>query len=126
VRAFGYDDANRLKSWNNGTATTNYSYDASGNRTQAGANAYTYDAGDQLASGGTNNYAYTARGKAPALDILSKIGADFSLSQSADRWGAVTNLLLTRRRSCRTGGPAKRAGPRLRRRRVQDTVCPQR
>jgi RHS repeat-associated protein len=59
---YTYDQADRLTSWNNGTATTNYSYDGSGNRTQVGANVYTYDARDQLTSDGVHSYAYSARG----------------------------------------------------------------
>ncbi|MFJ2631624.1 LamG-like jellyroll fold domain-containing protein [Streptomyces sp. NPDC087422] len=59
---YTYDQADRLSSWNNGTATTNYSYDDSGNRTRVGADVYTYDARDQLTSDGVHSYAYSARG----------------------------------------------------------------
>ena len=59
---YTYDWSDRLASWNNGTSTTDYAYDASGNRIQAGANVYTYDARDQLTSDGVNTYSYTARG----------------------------------------------------------------
>src|SRR5207245_2832028 len=62
ANTYTYDQANRLTSWNNGTTTTSYGYDASGNRTQVGANVYTYDARDELTSDGTNTYRYTARG----------------------------------------------------------------
>ena len=41
---YTYDEANRLTSWNNGTATTAYGYDANGNRTQVGSATYSYDA----------------------------------------------------------------------------------
>ncbi|MDJ0344659.1 RHS repeat-associated core domain-containing protein [Streptomyces sp. H10-C2] len=61
ANTYSYDWANRLSSWNNGTAATNYSYDASGNRTQVGADVYTYDARDQLTSDGTHTYTYSAR-----------------------------------------------------------------
>ncbi len=61
---YTYDEAGRLASWNNGTATTQYAYDGAGNLTQNGAKAYTYDARDELTSDGTGSYAYTARGTA--------------------------------------------------------------
>ncbi len=59
---YTYDRAGRLASWNNGTTTLGYGYDASGNRTQVGAQTYTYDARDELLSGNGVSYAYTARG----------------------------------------------------------------
>ena len=59
---YTYDQANRLASWNNGTSTTNYAYDAAGNRTQIGSRTLTYDARDRLISSGTTTYTYTARG----------------------------------------------------------------
>jgi RHS repeat-associated protein len=62
TNTYTYDLANRLTAWTAGTTTTNYSYDASGNRTQVGANVYTYDARDELTSDGQTSYSYTARG----------------------------------------------------------------
>ncbi|MEU9450634.1 LamG-like jellyroll fold domain-containing protein [Streptomyces sp. NPDC048277] len=62
ANTYTYDYANRLTSWNNGTTTTSYAYDASGNRIRNGADVYTYDARDQLTSDGVNSYAYSARG----------------------------------------------------------------
>lgn len=59
---YGYDWADRLTSWNNGTATEVYGYDASGNRTRVGGDTYTYDARNRLTSDGHTSYAYTARG----------------------------------------------------------------
>lgn len=59
---YSYDWANRLTSWDNGTSTTDYGYDDSGNRVQVGSNVYTYDARDELTSDGVNSYSYTARG----------------------------------------------------------------
>lgn len=59
---YTYDEADRLTSWNNGSTTTDYGYDASGNLTQDGPKTYTYDARDELTSDGTNSYAYTANG----------------------------------------------------------------
>ncbi|MFD4602086.1 LamG-like jellyroll fold domain-containing protein [Streptomyces sp. NPDC058464] len=62
ANTYAYDYANRLTSWNNGTTTTAYAYDASGNRIRNGSNVYTYDARDELTSDGVNSYAYSARG----------------------------------------------------------------
>jgi RHS repeat-associated protein len=59
---YTYDEADRLLTWNNGTAKTQYSYDASSNRIQVGSNVYTYDARDELTSDGVNTYTYTADG----------------------------------------------------------------
>ncbi|MEU6773346.1 LamG-like jellyroll fold domain-containing protein [Streptomyces sp. NPDC046759] len=62
ANTYTYDYANRLTSWNNGTTTTSYAYDASGNRIRNGSDVYTYDARDELTSDGTHSYSYSARG----------------------------------------------------------------
>ncbi|WP_030683535.1 RHS repeat-associated core domain-containing protein, partial [Streptomyces cellulosae] len=62
ANTYTYDWSDRLTSWNNGTNTTQYAYDASGNRIRNGADVYTYDARDELTSDGTNTYGYSARG----------------------------------------------------------------
>ncbi|MFE9442430.1 LamG-like jellyroll fold domain-containing protein [Streptomyces sp. NPDC006602] len=62
TNTYTYDWSDRLTSWNNGTNTTQYAYDASGNRIRNGADVYTYDARDELTSDGTNTYGYSARG----------------------------------------------------------------
>ncbi len=62
ANTYSYDLANRLTSWNNGSTTTPYNYDASGNRTSVGARTFSYDARNQLTSGGGATYTYTARG----------------------------------------------------------------
>ncbi|MET7647400.1 LamG-like jellyroll fold domain-containing protein [Streptomyces sp. NPDC005426] len=62
TNTYTYDWANRLSSWNNGSTTEQYGYDASGNRTRVGGDTYTYDARNRLTSDGQGTYAYTARG----------------------------------------------------------------
>nr|WSW68819.1 polymorphic toxin type 24 domain-containing protein [Streptomyces sp. NBC_00995] len=62
TNTYTYDWANRLSSWNNGSATEQYGYDASGNRTRVGGDTYTYDARNRLTSDGQGTYTYTARG----------------------------------------------------------------
>ncbi|MBW8482523.1 LamG-like jellyroll fold domain-containing protein [Actinomadura parmotrematis] len=79
---YSYDWANRLTSWNNGTATTGYEYDDSGNRTRVGADVYTYDARDQLTSDGTVTYSYTARGT-----LSGQSAASGTLTATSDAYG---------------------------------------
>ncbi|MEV6547817.1 LamG-like jellyroll fold domain-containing protein [Streptomyces sp. NPDC051597] len=67
ANTYTYDWANRLSSWNNGSTTENYGYDASGNRTRVGGDTYTYDARNQLTSDGHNSYTYTPRGTMSTL-----------------------------------------------------------
>jgi large repetitive protein len=84
ANTYTYDYANRLTSWNNGTTTTTYGYDASGNRIQVGANVYTYDARDELTSDGVNSYTYTARG---TLSSQSSPGG--TTNATSDAFGQV-------------------------------------
>ncbi|WP_327007722.1 polymorphic toxin-type HINT domain-containing protein [Dactylosporangium sp. NBC_01737] len=83
--SYGYDFANRLTSWTSGSTTTNYAYDASGNRLQNGAKTFAYDQRNQLLSqsGGTS-YAYTARG---TLRLTSGPGGVHNTT--ADAYGQV-------------------------------------
>ncbi|MFG3046718.1 LamG-like jellyroll fold domain-containing protein [Streptomyces sp. NPDC048241] len=62
TNTYAYDWSDRLTSWNNGTTTEVYGYDASGNRTRVGGDTYTYDARNRLTSDGHSAYAYTKRG----------------------------------------------------------------
>ncbi|MEV7151660.1 LamG-like jellyroll fold domain-containing protein [Streptomyces sp. NPDC093084] len=62
TNTYTYDWSDRITSWNDGSTTTAYKYDASGNRIQVGANVYTYDARDELTSDGVSSYSYSARG----------------------------------------------------------------
>ncbi|WP_229848626.1 LamG-like jellyroll fold domain-containing protein [Kitasatospora griseola] len=62
ANTYTYDWADRLTSWNNGTATTAYAYDNDGNLIQSGATTSTYDDRDRRLSTGTTTYSYTPRG----------------------------------------------------------------
>ncbi len=63
TNAYSYDRAGRLTSWTAPTgSTTQYKWDASGNRTQAGDKISTYDERNRLVSGAGTDYTYTARG----------------------------------------------------------------
>jgi len=62
TNTYTYDWSDRLTSWNDGSTTKSYAYDASGNRIRNGSDVYTYDARDELTSDGTHSYSYSARG----------------------------------------------------------------
>jgi RHS repeat-associated protein len=79
---YTYDQAGRLTSWNNGTATVQYGYDPNGNLTQNGAKTYSYDARDEMTSDGANSYSYTARGT-PS----SESGLTGTIAVSFDAYG---------------------------------------
>jgi RHS repeat-associated protein len=82
ANTYTYDLANRLTSWTAGSTTVAYAYDASGNRTQVGANVYTYDARDQLTSDGATTYHYTARGT-----VDSQTSTSGTVSSTSDAYG---------------------------------------
>ncbi|MEO3810204.1 LamG-like jellyroll fold domain-containing protein [Sphaerisporangium sp. B11E5] len=63
TNTYTYDHSGRLTSWTApGGAVTAYTWDDSGNRTQAGAATYTYDERNRLLSGDGATYTYTPRG----------------------------------------------------------------
>ncbi|RKT52476.1 RHS repeat-associated core domain-containing protein [Saccharothrix australiensis] len=96
---YTYDYANRLKSWTVGGQTTEYGWDASGNRTRHGAKTATYDERNRLLADGDYTYAYTARGSMAsrtssglaekfsfdAFDRLIEVGATKYAYDGADR-----------------------------------------
>jgi RHS repeat-associated protein len=79
---YTYDQARRLTSWNNGTTTTSYGYDADGNRVTVGSATYAYDARDQLTSDGTSTYSYSANG-----DLSSVTGSSGTVTSTSDAYG---------------------------------------
>jgi RHS repeat-associated protein len=92
ANTYTYDLANRLTSWNNGTTTTGYAYDKSGNRTQAGSDAFTYDQRDQLltSENGATSYTYTPRGT-----LSTQTGASGTLTTTTDAFGQVATQGVT-------------------------------
>ncbi|GAA5178696.1 polymorphic toxin-type HINT domain-containing protein [Rugosimonospora acidiphila] len=77
---YGYDYAGRLTSWTNGSAgTTQYDWDASGNRTRAGDKTATYDQRDRVLSDGEYSYDYDARG-----DLTSRTSSGYTEDFSFD------------------------------------------
>ncbi|MFJ1616804.1 LamG-like jellyroll fold domain-containing protein [Streptomyces sp. NPDC088249] len=87
TNTYTYDWANRLTSWNNGTTTEQYGYDASGNRTRVGGDTYTYDARNRLTSDGQSTYRYTARGTMSS--VTDEAGVQTSVK--ADAFNRVIN-----------------------------------
>src|SRR5205814_2922294 len=83
---YTYDWADRLLTWNNGSNTTAYAYDNSGNRTQVGTQTFSYNARNELTSGGGSTYAYTARGT-----LASVVTGGTTVSTTNDDFGqAIT------------------------------------
>ncbi|GAA3061169.1 LamG-like jellyroll fold domain-containing protein [Actinokineospora globicatena] len=62
VQTYTYDQLGRTLSWTAGATTTNYTWDASGNRVQNGAKSAVYDQRNRVQSDGDYTYTYTARG----------------------------------------------------------------
>jgi RHS repeat-associated protein len=89
TNTYTYDWADRLTSWDNGSAITAYAYDKSGNRTQAGAKTFTYDQRNQLISGLDNGtataYHYTARGT-----LASAVSGSNTANTQADAFNEIT------------------------------------
>ncbi|OLB75035.1 MAG: hypothetical protein AUI14_22170 [Actinobacteria bacterium 13_2_20CM_2_71_6] len=84
---YTYDLADRLTSWNNGTTTTVYAYDKSGNRVQAGSRTFSYDQRNRLTSGSDGTtYAYTPRGT-----LASTVKGGTTLATTSDAFGQVVS-----------------------------------
>jgi large repetitive protein len=78
---YGYDEANRLTSWDNGTSTATYGYDNDGNLTNDNGVTYTYDARDELTSDGTNSYTYSPDG-----DLASQTTPNSTVAFTSDAY----------------------------------------
>ncbi|MCP2328803.1 RHS repeat-associated protein [Hamadaea flava] len=87
AHTYTYDWAGRLTSWNNGTTTTSYAYDASGNRTRIGAKVMVYDERDQLVGDGSTTYSYTARGT-----LKSTVAGSTTQTLTSDAYGQQTAI----------------------------------
>ncbi|WP_099343683.1 MULTISPECIES: ricin-type beta-trefoil lectin domain protein [unclassified Actinoplanes] len=76
ANTYAYDQADRLTTWYNGPATTQYDYDDSGNRVRVGSDVFTYDARDELTSDGKTSYTYSARGtRSQSGDVVANFDA---------------------------------------------------
>lgn len=76
---YTYDFANRLKSWTVGGVTTDYAWDASGNRTKAGAKTAVFDERNRLKSDSDYTYKYS-----PSGAMLSRTSSGFEEKFSFD------------------------------------------
>jgi large repetitive protein len=87
ANTYTYDWAGRLTSWNNGTTTTSYAYDAAGNRTQMGAKIMVYDERDELVGDGSTTYNYSARGT-----LTSTVTGSTTQTLASDAFGQQTRI----------------------------------
>ncbi|GAA3742262.1 polymorphic toxin-type HINT domain-containing protein [Salinactinospora qingdaonensis] len=106
TQTYGYDRAGRLTSWTatDGT-TTNYDYDAAGNRTQVGSRTFTYDERNRLVSASDGQtWTYTPRGtlashtdggltQAPVFDGFNRLttSGDGASAYDYDALGRIVN-----------------------------------
>jgi RHS repeat-associated protein len=110
TNTYTYDHAGRLTSWTApGGATTDYGWDASGNRVKAGTKTFTYDQRNRLTTGDGTDHTYTARG---TLATETKNGQTTTLTFDAfDRLIADGDSLYSydalNRVTTRTRGTAK-------------------
>nr|MDT0662621.1 LamG-like jellyroll fold domain-containing protein [Micromonospora sp. DSM 115978] len=75
---YTYDLADRLTSWDDGSTTVGYRYDAAGNRVGVGDIDYVYDARNRLVSDSTGvGYQYTARGTRSAAGGATTVSDAF-------------------------------------------------
>ncbi|WP_165950160.1 DNRLRE domain-containing protein [Actinomadura sp. GC306] len=87
TNTYAYDRAGRLTQWVAPSGTeTDYEWDASGNRTKAGATTYTYDERNRLTSDGTSGYTYTGRG---TLKTIGGTGQKFDAFDRLIQEGTV-------------------------------------
>ncbi|MDR6594751.1 RHS repeat-associated core domain-containing protein [Saccharothrix longispora] len=84
---YTYDHANRLKSWTVGGTTTEYAWDASGNRTRNGAKTAAYDERNRLLSDGDYTYTYSPRGS-----MASRTSSGFTEDFSFDAFDRLVQV----------------------------------
>jgi RHS repeat-associated protein len=84
TNTYGYDRADRLILWHDGTKNTNYTYDKSGNRTGIGDKTFSYDQRNQLTTGDGTSYSYTPRG---TLRLATSVTGSYVTQ--ADAFGEV-------------------------------------
>ncbi|MER5703296.1 RHS repeat-associated core domain-containing protein [Micromonospora sp. NPDC002296] len=82
---YAYDLAGRLVSWTGPQGTVAYAWDASGNRTRAGAKTATYDERNRLLSDSDYTYRYTARGT-----LASRTSSGLTESYAFDAFDRLT------------------------------------
>lgn len=89
--AYTYDYAGRLASWTNGTTTTPYEWDGSGNRTKAGDTTATFDERNRQLTNGTTAYAWSPRGTLDSVTTPhNKVSSTFDAFDRAITTGGTT------------------------------------
>ncbi|WP_157856385.1 FG-GAP-like repeat-containing protein [Actinacidiphila yeochonensis] len=84
---YTYDPSGRLSSWTNGTTTTEYGWDASGNLVKNGTTTAAYDEQNRRTSDSTGaTYTYTARGT-----LASVTGGDHPQTYTYDAFDRMTS-----------------------------------
>ncbi|MFS8101709.1 DNRLRE domain-containing protein [Lentzea alba] len=102
ANTYAYDGAGRLTQWTGPAGTTDYRWDAAGNRIGAGAATYAFDERNRLKSGGGATYSYTARGtlssvtengqtKNSAFDAFDRLATEGAASYAYDSLDRVTD-----------------------------------
>ncbi|RSD24867.1 RHS repeat-associated core domain-containing protein [Amycolatopsis eburnea] len=88
---YGYDQAGRLTSWTVGGKTTSYTWDASGNRVQAGDRTATFDERNRQLTDGTDTLTWSARGTLNArTGPAGTTTSEFDAFDRAVKQGSVT------------------------------------
>ncbi|WFE24690.1 polymorphic toxin-type HINT domain-containing protein [Solwaraspora sp. WMMD937] len=87
TNTYSYDLADRLTSWNNGSATVVYAYDKAGNRVQNGAKLFSYDQRNRLLTADGTAYTYTARGTLAAAGTVATTADAFGQVHSQQTGG---------------------------------------
>ncbi|WP_410614072.1 LamG-like jellyroll fold domain-containing protein [Amycolatopsis sp. lyj-109] len=88
---YGYDYAGRLKSWTVGGKTTEYAWDASGNRTQAGDRTATFDERNRQSTDGADTLTWSARGTLDArTGPAGTATSEFDAFDRAVKQGGIT------------------------------------
>ncbi|GLZ15022.1 hypothetical protein Acsp04_52570 [Actinomadura sp. NBRC 104425] len=110
---YAYDRAGRLKAWTRDGATTEYDWDASGNRVRAGSVTATYDERNRRLTEGQTTFAYTPRGTLAAASAPG--GGENYTFDAFDRLTAAGPTTYTYdgldRIATRNGAPFGYAGP---------------
>ncbi|GFJ92634.1 RHS repeat-associated core domain-containing protein [Phytohabitans rumicis] len=87
---YTYDRADRVISTTPpGGSPINYTWDAAGNRTQAGANSYTFDQRNRLTAGAGASYTYTARGTLATATSTAGGGVTTTHAYTNDAFGQL-------------------------------------
>ena len=120
-QTFSYDDLNRLTGWTQGSSSTSYAYDVTGNRTQVtiAANAYgytvatnsnrlsatagpapgqtnTYDASGNLTGNGTYTLTYSDRGRLKSVSLgAGTVSYVYNALEQRVRKSGPTSLVAT-------------------------------